>query len=268
MDQPLIAQGATADIYAWGENRVLKLFYPQQSIEVIQREFDNARHAARAGVRTPDAFELLTIEDRPAIVYQRVYGDMVDTMLRRKPWRAGRYMRQMAATLADLHRADIALDLRPLPEVFAARIEKAPLLDSAVKAWLIAHLNRQPGGDSVLHGDYHLRNVMIDSSGAVIIDWPDALRGNPLMDIARSYVILSEDHRDSMPNALLRALYPSIVSWLRDTFVQHYLRITQRDWAEVQPWLPLVAAVRLTENGVPQQQLRAMLDRWMQDLSI
>jgi len=267
-DSDLIARGATADVYAWGGDRVLKLFQPDFSNEVIEREFNNASRIARAGVRTPNAYEMLSVDGRSGIVYQRVYGEMVDTMLQRNILRGPLYMRQMADTLAGLHRARVDVDLRPLPEVCAARIQRAPYLSDEVKARLIAHLHKLPAGDSVVHADYHYRNVLISSEGAVVIDWPDALRGNPLMDLARSYVIFSEDRRDELPNPLMRRLYPLVMTRLRDTFVRHYLRLTGSNWADVQPWLPLMAAARLNESSAQHQQLLAMLDGWLDEFSI
>lgn len=267
-DSDLIARGATADVYAWGEGRVLKLFHPDFSAEVIEREFNNAHRIARAGVHTPQAYELLSVDGRGGIVYERVFGEMVDTKLQQNILRGPRYMRQMAETLAGLHRAQVDVDLRPLPEVCAARIQRAPYLSDEVKVRLIAHLHRLPAGDSVVHGDYHIRNVLISRDGAVVIDWPDALRGNPLMDLARSYVIFSEDWRDELPNPLLRWFYPVVMTRLRDIFVRRYLRLTGSDWGDVQPWLPLMAAVRLNESSAPHQQLLAMLDRWLDEFSI
>ncbi len=63
-DRELIAQGATADVYAWDADRILKLFHPNFPADVIQREYVNAHAVASAGVRTPDAHELLEFDGR------------------------------------------------------------------------------------------------------------------------------------------------------------------------------------------------------------
>ena len=46
-------------------------------------------------------------------------------------------------------------------------------------------------GDRVLHLDLHPMNVMMTERGPVVIDWTNAARGDPLTDVAVTYVILT-----------------------------------------------------------------------------
>jgi aminoglycoside phosphotransferase (APT) family kinase protein len=46
-------------------------------------------------------------------------------------------------------------------------------------------------GDRVLHLDLHPLNVMLTARGPVVIDWPNASRGEPLTDIGFTYVLLT-----------------------------------------------------------------------------
>ena len=48
----------------------------------------------------------------------------------------------------------------------------------------------KPDGDRLCHGDFHPMNILGDVSQPVIIDWPDARRGDPAADVCRSYLLM------------------------------------------------------------------------------
>lgn len=60
-----------------------------------------------------------------------------------------------------------------------------------------------PSGDVVVHGDLHVRHLLIDG-GAIggVIDWGDVCRGDPCVDLMLYWALLDEDGR-----AELRAAY-------------------------------------------------------------
>lgn len=106
-------------------------------------------------------------------------------------------------TLAALHRIEIAADERLTalgkPGGFVARQvrgwserwEKArtspiPEMD-ALPGWLAAHLPPEPARHTVVHGDFKLDNVMLDTAdparSVAVLDWEMAALGDPLVDL-------------------------------------------------------------------------------------
>jgi aminoglycoside phosphotransferase (APT) family kinase protein len=47
-----------------------------------------------------------------------------------------------------------------------------------------------PDGDRLCHLDFHPPNVITDGTKLTVIDWPGACRGDPLVDVAATVVIL------------------------------------------------------------------------------
>ena len=47
------------------------------------------------------------------------------------------------------------------------------------------------GGDRLVHLDLHPLNVMMTASGPVVIDWTNAARGDPLLDVAFTFILLT-----------------------------------------------------------------------------
>ena len=71
---PLLAKGRTAEVYAWGEGKVLKLFVEGRGADQVEYEFALAQKIAAAGLDIPAAFETREIRGRHGIIYERITG--------------------------------------------------------------------------------------------------------------------------------------------------------------------------------------------------
>jgi hypothetical protein len=95
LDRP-IAYGRTAEIYPWQEGEVLKLFYDWFELENIEYEARIARAIHAGGLPIPAVGEIIRVNDRYGLVYQRVDGDPMWMSLSLKPWRVFQYARRTA----------------------------------------------------------------------------------------------------------------------------------------------------------------------------
>jgi aminoglycoside phosphotransferase (APT) family kinase protein len=93
-------------------------------------------------------------------------------------------------------RADMS---KRVPRTLAALNEVEPLW--AAPPWVFealeaAHGFERPASTVVVHGDLHLRHVLIDRGAlAGVIDWGDVCRGDPSMDLALCWCVLPPDGR-------------------------------------------------------------------------
>ena len=102
--------------------------------------------------------------DGSELVMERIAGVNMVEALNATPWAAKRFGRQ----LAELH--DRLHDL-PGPEWLAA----APV----------------GTGTQLLHLDLHPLNVMMSPRGPIVIDWANAARGDPNIDVALTWTLMS-----------------------------------------------------------------------------
>src|SRR6266498_2632911 len=96
-----IAAGRTAEIYAWGEGRVIKLLRPGFPAYLIQQAEVITTAIYQAGIAAPKIFEVVEVDGRPGIVYERIDGPSLTGSIERHPFR----LRDHAALLARLHAA-------------------------------------------------------------------------------------------------------------------------------------------------------------------
>jgi nucleoside phosphorylase/aminoglycoside phosphotransferase (APT) family kinase protein len=170
----LLASGRDGDVFEHGPGLVLRKTRDGRSIE---HEARLMRYVAERGYPVPAIHDVRA--GGTEIVMERIDGpNMMDAMLRR-PWT----MRRHVETLVDLHDRLHAI---------------------AAPEWL---RQLDDGGDRVVHLDLHPLNVLLSARGPVVIDWANAARGDPLSDVAATYVLLTCP-RVPVPRPVGRLLAP------------------------------------------------------------
>jgi Ser/Thr protein kinase RdoA (MazF antagonist) len=151
-----IGIGRSADVFAYGEGRVLRRYREPRDTE---REVAAMELARRHGFPAPAARAVNATD----IVMERLEGRTMLADLLQRPWLIARH----ASTLAELHER-----LHAIP---------AP-------GWLPAPVGE---GDAVLHLDLHPENVILTARGPAVIDWPNAARGPEAADVAHTWLVLA-----------------------------------------------------------------------------
>ncbi|MBI5298341.1 MAG: phosphotransferase [Chloroflexi bacterium] len=244
LPDPPIASGRTADVHAWGEGSVLKLFHPWFDLESIQYEQRITRAVCASGVAAPQVGELVQVGERYGLTYQRVDGPSMLDLLQRKPWTVFACARALAELQAQMHASVFESDIPSQRERLAYKLEHAAALSAAVRTSLLNRLASMPTGAQVCHGDFHPGNVIMTAQGGVAIDWIDASRGNPLADAARTSIILQGLAAGEISNPILK----QFARVFHAAYLRHYFHQRPQGREEFRRWLPIVAGARLSED--------------------
>lgn len=249
----LIGRGREAEIHAWKDGQVLKLFFPSMPREAVEQQAQVARIASEAGVPTPAVGEIVEVDGRCGVVFERVEGPSMLAQAVTHPWQLRRLARQWAELQAVIH-ACKASELGSLKEAIRGAIEGSEALDAAVRQAVLRRLERLPDGDRLCHGDFHPDNIILSPRGPVVIDWSNGLRGDPLADVARTWLLAD------------MAAVPADMKgrWLIAVFRAAYYRLYLRRYRQLRPFadeelaawqLPIVAA-RLAAEDIPEERAR------------
>jgi Ser/Thr protein kinase RdoA (MazF antagonist) len=243
LGQP-IAQGRTADVYAWGEDQILKVFHDWFPADGIDYEAHIARAVHRAGLPVPAVGDMIEVNGRRGLLYERVDGPTMLDKVGRKPWTVALSARQLAQLHVEMHALEIEVDLPAQHRRLERRMRHASGLPAGLRALRLQDLAQMPSGNRLCHGDFHPGNVIVTERGPVVIDWIDATVGNTLADVARTSVILQCVKAYSQVPFLQKTL----VGWYERLYRRHYFRLRPGGQAEYRAWLPIVAAARLDEG--------------------
>jgi uncharacterized protein (TIGR02172 family) len=246
-DSKPLALGRTAAVYAWKEGWVLKLFVEGWPSDWVEYEARIARVVHASGLPVPAAGEVIEVEGRIGLVYERVDGVSMMSQIMSRPWQANR----LARTLAELHAEMHTRHVPELPELHRRLEDKINDFDGLpgdCRQAAQQALQRLPKGDQLCHGDFHPGNILMTARGPVIIDWTDATQGNPLADVARTRLLVTTPPTGEKPPvaALIRFLQRSFYR----TYLERYFELRPGGKEQLDLWQPIVEAARLRE-GIP-----------------
>jgi aminoglycoside phosphotransferase (APT) family kinase protein len=242
-----LGAGREAEIFAWGDGRVLRLARDAWRRPSVEREAIALGAAYRAGVPVPAVYELVTIDERPGAVLDRIDGEDLLVHLGRRPWALWSVAKTLGRQHAALHRVDAPEALPPLREELRRRLH-SELVPDDVREHALILLDQLPDGERLCHGDFHPGNLLRAGSGYVVIDWTNAARGHPSADVARSLLLLATAAIPSDAPAAVRRLATGGRRFLVAAYLRAYAREMPLDRELVDRWRPVCIAARLSED--------------------
>jgi hypothetical protein len=253
-----LSEGREAEIFEAEPGRVLKLFH-SGSVASCDREW-LAMTTLPSGV-APIPIERRSTGVRPGIVMERIEGTDLLTLIGTGPWRLLALGILMGRTHAHVHQSLAAPQLPRLRARMRERISSSPHVPPGHRVASIAALDGLPDGDRVCHGDFHPGNVLRESDGARVLDWPNATAGDPNADVAASLVILQLGEPTENSPWAIRKLHRVGRGLLRNRYLAGYRQLRELDLAQVERWMLPVAVDRLS-HGIPQERdrLLALID--------
>ena len=249
--------GRTADVFAWRDDQVLKLFHADLAPEAIERERSVVEALGALPVAAPRYFGRVQLDGRVGLLFERIRGPSMLAVLEHQPWR----VLDLGKRLADVH---LSINAQPAPGLGTQRaylerlIGRAVDLPEGARTAALQRLASLPDGDRLCHGDFHPDNLVLTARGPMVLDWMTATRGIPAADVARSLLLLEVAVLPPGTAPLVLALVGVLRGVLARAYWRHYTAISGVRRPDLAPWrLPLLAA-RLGESAPPAERHRVL----------
>jgi aminoglycoside phosphotransferase (APT) family kinase protein len=234
MELEIIGEGRTTKVYRDGD-KAIKL-YVNTSPSVPTDEAKKQTFAVDAGLPVPKVYGVTESKEGVALEMEYIAGQV---LLRPQMDRLKRHevFEKLVQLQCMVHKAS-GEGLPKQSELLKWKIENNRYLDNSLIPKLLKHLETLDCGKAQLcHGDLHPFNILQQDENYWIIDWVDAVCGDPLADACRTYLLLKQ-HLTRMSGVYLRLFCKEA-------------RVTKED---VLAWLPVIAAARLRENLNDQER--------------
>lgn len=226
----------------------MKVPGPEVPADWPAREARHTRAVRALGAPAPDVLDLVQIDGRDAVVFERIDGPSMWELLCADPARG----RELGGELGRIHRdilsAGVPLGVGSLVDRLALNLDQVGLFDAAERAAAHERLAVLPQGAALLHGDLHPGNVLMRGDGPVVIDWFDAAIGHPVADVVRSSLLLrpfvpltERPHTPGASAEMLTALHAG--------YVRSMGAMLTSTTSDVSLWEAVVAASRLAEGA-------------------
>ena len=265
-----IAVGRTGELFAWGDERVMKLYREGCSRDYVRREARVSRIANELGLPAPAVYKadtedgLWELYGRLGILFDWVEGPTMLRDLLRRPWMLVAHSKALAALHAQVHSkpGEGLPDGRARIETVIARMTES--LTESQRSAALAELASLPEGRSVCHGDFHPDNIILQEGGPVIVDWGPASCGHPLADVVWTYLLYTISDGPMGASLWMRMLLRTVRRISLRVYLRTYFRLTKTSWPELEAWLGVVAILRLGD-GISEERdalLRLIKDRF------
>ena len=250
-----IGDGASAEVWALNEQRVLKLFHAQVNDVPIALEYEAGLWAEAQQIPIARPVGRVLFGDRSGILFERADGPNMLSIIVKRPVAMWRLVKRLARLHVRIHRAPGGAVLPRQIDVLRHRISGSVASQQA-RALALAQVEQLPQANQLVHGDYHPANLVLASRGPVVIDWAQATRGVPAADVARTELLLrfggrQQDHASALAGV--------ITSWWYRRCYAEYSGLSN---AEIDAWrLPVAVAWQRGQLGKAQRPVAQWIER-------
>ena len=199
-----IAKGANGAVYRYDDETILKIYFAQDALPEIKQERENARRAFVLGINTAIPYGIVRVNDGYGTVTELLNAESVTKLIRKNPddlTEAAKYYIDM---LKGIHAIEVeegeVLDMKETALAWADFVANHLPEDQANK--LRTLIEAVPKRNTLMHGDYHTNNIMVQNGEPLLIDMDTLCMGHPVFELGsmfNAFVGYAElDHQNMM----------------------------------------------------------------------
>lgn len=182
----MIGHGACGECFRIDDETIVKLYYPKISEAEIETEKALAKKAFVMGIPTAISYDIVECDGRKGVVYELIKSKTLSELIRENPNEKDKYIDLYADVCKKIH--TIHTDDKDIPSFKAvnrADIKKIIGITDEERDYLYKFIDMVPEGDTCIHGDLNINNIMVENGECVLIDMGELSTGIPMWDISR-----------------------------------------------------------------------------------
>ena len=184
-----IAKGANGAVYRYDDETILKTYFAKDALPEIKQERENARKAFVLGINTAIPYGIVRVDDGYGTVTELLNAVSVTKLIRNNPddlSEAAKYYIDMLKSIHAIKVEDGEVpDMKETALAWADFV--APHLPEAQGKKLRALIEAVPKKNTLMHGDYHTNNIMVQNGEPLLIDMDTLCMGHPVFELGSMF---------------------------------------------------------------------------------
>lgn len=182
----VIGQGANGRVYRINDDTVVKEYLNPDSLPEIQKERELARAALILGIPTAIPYDVVKVGEGYGSVFELLNATSFAKLIIDKPEELDNVVKMSVDLLKLIHSTEVKPGI--MPEMKEVALNWAEFLKDYLPEEYANKLYRLidevPQDFHMLHGDYHIKNVMLQNGEVLLIDMDTLCTGHPVFEFA------------------------------------------------------------------------------------
>ena len=181
----VIGQGANGKVYRLDPDTIIKVYLNPDSLPDIHRERELARRAFVLGIPTAIPYDVVKVGDGYGSVFELLNAKSFAKLIKAEPENLDKYVGLSVDLLKKIHSTEV----RPgdMPDMRDTVIGWAnyvlDYLPDGLGEKLVKMVEDVPVDYHMMHGDYHIKNVMMQNGEVLLIDMDTLCHGHPVFEL-------------------------------------------------------------------------------------
>ena len=182
----VIGRGANGEVYRLDPDTIIKVYLNPNALPEIHRERELARKAFILGIPTAIPYDVVKVGEGYGSVFELLNAKSFAKLIIADPANAETCTKMSVELLKKIH--STLVKPGDMPDMKEVALDWASFLadyipeDEAKK--LYALVEAVPHNDHMMHGDYHIKNVMLQDGEVLLIDMDTLCVGDPVFEFA------------------------------------------------------------------------------------
>ena len=199
-----IAKGANGAVYRYDDETILKTYFAKDALPEIKQERENARKAFVLGINTAIPYGIVRVGEGYGTVTELLNATSVTKLIRANPDDMTQAVKYYIDMLKSIH--GIEVEDGEVPDMKETALDWARFVSEHIPEAqgkkLLALIEAVPKRNTLMHGDYHTNNIMVQNGEPLLIDMDTLCMGHPVFELGsmfNAFVGYSElDHQNMM----------------------------------------------------------------------
>ena len=199
-----IAKGANGAVYRYDDETILKTYFAKDALPEIKQERENARKAFVLGINTAIPYGIVRVGDGYGTVTELLNATSITKLIRNNPEDLTEAANYYIDMLKSIH--SIEVEDGEVPDMKKTALDWAEFVALHIPTEqgekLKSLVESVPKRNTLMHGDYHTNNIMVQNGEPLLIDMDTLCMGHPVFELGsmfNAFIGYSElDHQVTM----------------------------------------------------------------------
>ncbi|MDO4797067.1 MAG: anti-sigma factor antagonist [Coriobacteriales bacterium] len=185
----VVGRGGQGTVYRLDEDKVVKLYDNNFSLDAIERERRYARTALVAGISTALPYDTVRCGDKLGVVFEHAGEQTLARAYEQNPQQFNELTQRYVQFVRDFHAAEVpAGTFKSVSAKSHRYLDGLASYCSPEEIYLLHSLaDAIPQCATLVHGDLHPGNIMVSGDELLLIDMPDISQGPTQIDIVNIF---------------------------------------------------------------------------------